>query len=144
MVGRPRHQSRHPQQTQQEAAVQLQQESLQGKTSHRERLLPAERLPADCHALRQARTKLPRIHLPRRSSRLVDFMSLDPSLIKNVSATISGAREDLVDDSDMETVSAMFRPFSIEIGGDGLNAHRAVHFVATKIKLVNEQNDDGF
>ena len=62
-----------------ETALQLQQEVLQGKTPYRERLLSPDGLQAYRHALRQAGTKLPRIHLPRRSHRLVDFMSLDPS-----------------------------------------------------------------
>ena len=54
---------------------------LQTTAPHRERLLPPQRLPPHRHALRQAGQKLPCLRLPRRCYRLVDFMSLDPSLV---------------------------------------------------------------
>jgi hypothetical protein len=67
-----------------EAALQLRQEVVQTTSPHRERLLPAQRLQAHCHALRSTGKKLPRIRLPRRGDRLVDFMSLDPSHVDRV------------------------------------------------------------
>jgi hypothetical protein len=77
-----RHQSRHSQQVEPQAALLLRQKILQTAPPHRECLLPPQRLPAHRHALRQARSKLPSLHLPCRRSRLVDFMSLGPSKVK--------------------------------------------------------------
>ena len=74
-----RHQARHPQHFEPQAALQLRQEILQAATPHRECLLPPQGLPTHRHPLRQARPKLPRLRLPRRCYRMVDFMSLGPS-----------------------------------------------------------------
>ena len=81
MAERSRHQARRSQQVEPQAALQLRQEILQTATPHRERLLPPQRLPPHRHALRQAGQKLPRLRLPRRCYRLVDFMSSGPELI---------------------------------------------------------------
>ena len=75
-----RHQGCRPQQVEPQATFQLRQESLQATTPHRECLLSAQGLPPHRHSLRQAGEKLPRLRLPRCCYRLVDFMSLDPSL----------------------------------------------------------------
>jgi len=64
---------------QQEAAVQLQQASLQAALAHRERFQQVEGLQAHRNPLRQAGAKLPGLCLPRRCSYMVDLMSLDPS-----------------------------------------------------------------
>src|SRR5262249_56515397 len=65
---------------QSQTTTPLRQQVLQTALSHRECLLPPQRLPAHCHALRQARQKLPCSRLPRRRCGMVDFVSPDPSL----------------------------------------------------------------
>ena len=79
MARRARHEARNPQPIEQEAAIPLRQDILQGTTPHRECLLPPERLQTYRHAIRSACTKLPRIDLSGRRHRVVDIMSLDPS-----------------------------------------------------------------
>src|SRR5215471_16632285 len=73
------HQARRAQQMQSQAALQLRPKVLQAASQDRERLLPPQGLPPYRHTLRQACKELPRIRLPRRSYRLVDFMSRDPN-----------------------------------------------------------------
>src|SRR5215471_6925978 len=75
------HQARRAQQMQSQAALQLRPKVLQAASQDRERLLPPQGLPPYRHTLRQACKELPRIRLPRRSYRLVDFMSRDPRFI---------------------------------------------------------------
>jgi hypothetical protein len=72
---------RHSEPIEPEAAVQLQQEGVPGKTPCGERLLPVEGLQAHRNALRQTRPKLPGIGLSRGHHRLVDFMSLGPKTV---------------------------------------------------------------
>src|SRR5665213_2830621 len=78
MAQRARHQTRRPQQVKPQAALQLRQEVLQATPPNRERLLPPQRLSTHRNPIRQAGKKLPCFRLPRRSYRVVDFMSLDP------------------------------------------------------------------
>jgi hypothetical protein len=73
---------RHSEPIEPEAAVQLQQEGVPGKTPCGERLLPVEGLQAHRNALRQTRPKLPGIGLSRGHHRLVDFMSLGPNMLE--------------------------------------------------------------
>src|SRR5207248_3097342 len=53
---------------------------LQAALAHRECVQQVEGLQAHRNAIRQARTKLPCLRLSCRRSRMVDLMSLDPSL----------------------------------------------------------------
>src|ERR1700685_2409059 len=78
-MGRARNQASHSQPLQQEAAVQLQQASLQTSLAHRERLQQTEGLQAHCNAIRQTGTKLLVFRLSGCQPRMVDLMSLDPS-----------------------------------------------------------------
>src|ERR1700734_2331496 len=73
------HKTRRPQQIEPQTALQLRPKVVQAATPHRKRLLPPQGLPAYSHPLRQTGKKLPRLRLPRRCYRVVDFMSLDPS-----------------------------------------------------------------
>jgi hypothetical protein len=76
------HKTRHAQQIEPQTALQLRPKVLQAATQDRERLLPPQGLPAYRHPLRQIGKKLPRLRMPRRRYRVVDFMSLDPNLQK--------------------------------------------------------------
>ena len=80
MAERPWHEGRRAQQDESKAALQLRQECVQTTTSHRECLLPPQGLPSYRNTLRQAGQKLARLDMPRRRRRMVDFMSLGPSL----------------------------------------------------------------
>src|SRR5471032_1394803 len=81
MAERPWHEGRRAQQDESKATLQLRQERLQTTTPHRERLLPPQGLPSDRNTLRQAGQKLPRLDMPRRRRCMMDFMSLDPSIV---------------------------------------------------------------
>lgn len=83
------HKTRRPQQIEPQTALQFRPEVLQAATQDRERLLPPQGLPAYRHPLRQIGKKLPRLHLPRRCYRVVDFMSLDPS--RKINAALAAA-----------------------------------------------------
>jgi len=79
MAAGSRHHVHRAEQIEPQAALQLRQNILQVPASHRECFLSAQRLPPHLHSLRQAGTKLPRLHLPCRCYRMVDLMSLGPS-----------------------------------------------------------------
>ena len=80
---RARHQARCAEQIESKAAFQLRPKILQATTPHRERLRPPQGLPPHLHSIRPAGSQFPRLGLPRRCYRMVDLMSLDPSMLAN-------------------------------------------------------------
>jgi hypothetical protein len=71
--------NRSSQPLQQEAALQLQEASLQAALAHRECLQQVEGLQAHRHTIRQVGSKLLGVRLSCSRPGMVDLMSLDPS-----------------------------------------------------------------